>query len=58
MDIKQISAQLRQVKNISEFAKKSGVSRSSLTRLLIGWSNPTLKTLQRVEDQLKKERQK
>ena len=57
MDIQKLCAKLRNVKNLSKFARESGVSRRSLVRLRGGWANPTHEILQKVEDQLRKGKQ-
>jgi len=45
---------LRKVENVSRFARKSGVSRRTLHRLLAGWDNPTQITLQKITNQLRR----
>ena len=54
MDVIDIVRQLRKVDNLTAFAKASGVSRASLYRVIDGYRNPTLKTLERIETQLRK----
>ncbi len=57
MDYQDIVRRLRQVRNLTEFAKASHVSRATLYRLLCGWKNPNLKTLEMIEAQLRREKQ-
>jgi DNA-binding phage protein len=52
MDVIEVVRRLRKVNNLTAFAKASGVSRASLYRVIDGYANPTLKTLQRIEQQL------
>jgi DNA-binding phage protein len=57
MDIKDIVRRLRQFAksgNVTEFAAASRVSRATLYRIMDGWANPTMQTLQRVETELDK----
>ena len=56
MDIIDIVRRLRKVDNLTAFAKACGVSRASLYRVIDGYANPTLKTLDRIETQLAKEK--
>ena len=55
MNISELTSRLRRVPNLSHFAARSGVSRRTLHRLLVGWNNPTLRTLESIERQLKRE---
>lgn len=55
MDYQDIVRRLRQVRNLTKFAHDSHVSRATLYRLLCGWKNPNLKTLEMIEAQLKRE---
>ncbi len=54
MDIIDIVRRLRAVPNKTEFAKASRVSRATLYRLLDGWANPQMRTLEQIERQLRK----
>ena len=59
MDIKDLIRRLRSVANKSEFAKRSGVSRATLYRLIDGLEiNPTMRLLERIEKQLDSEERK
>jgi DNA-binding phage protein len=55
MDIQTIAKGLRALTNMTEFAKRSKVSRATLYRVRNGWANPTLDTLRRIEAQLAKQ---
>lgn len=54
MDPIDVVRRLRKVKNLSAFAKGSGVSRASLYRVIDGYANPTLRTLEKIERELSK----
>ena len=56
MDIITLTKRLRAVPNLSNFAARSGVSRRTLHRLLVGWTNPTLRVLDAIERQLNREK--
>ena len=55
MDLRTVMKGLRKVENVSRFARKSGVSRRTLHRLLAGWDNPTQITLQKITNQLRRD---
>jgi len=57
MDIQKLCAKLRNVKNLSKFARDCDVSRRTLVRLRGGWDNPTHDVLRKVEEQLRKGKQ-
>lgn len=51
MELSHIAARLAKAGNLTKFAKDAGVSRATLYRIMGGWRNPTLKTMQSIERQ-------
>ena len=55
MNMSDLKRRLRKVPNLTHFSARSGVSRSTLHRLLVGWPNPSLRVIEAVEKQLGRE---
>lgn len=55
MEILNIYARVSAIKNLSDFARESGVSRSTLLRIKKGWKNPTYETLAKIEAELNRQ---
>jgi predicted transcriptional regulator len=55
VEIESIRTRLLALPNTSDFAKRCGVSRATLYRIINGWPNPNLKTLERISAELAKE---
>lgn len=47
-------AELRQVANVSDFARKAGLPRRTLVRLIGGQANPSMRTCEQIVEGLKK----